>query len=517
MPLQRNAQNLSQSRPKVVIVGAGLSGLAAAERLASRGIDAVLIEAQDRVGGRVHSVPLPCAHINGCSSRTHYVELGATWFHGTVGNAAYDIAVSEKLLAEDTTPTVPQQETEHDPDSVLHSSTVLFAAPAAFIASDGHVSELAEHDVLPVVMKYTRAVAQLERGSVAVPCDDAFRTAVESLCEYSSLDKKERAAFRARDLLECSINGCSNTTALSARLNHQFRTLTGDNVRMPKAGMASTADALFRKTREHSSHFDVMLQSPVTTIDIGVDERWEGTHVRVTLSSGDIIFADAVIWTPSLNVTKEAVRHGLFRPKLSQLKISALNDRGMDSIEQVHALLDCKPTEIADGVAVPVLWELPDRMTRDAVSTGDLTWETGVFCVSFDESINCASIWLSGEYAETFSMLNKEESRIRTEHFLSKIYRQKVSVVDLIQSRWRDNEFIQGSYSYPLAGGADNAVEVLASPVLTNDGFPILCFAGEGTHPSFYSTMHGAIESGRREADRLVRSLSDRRRKCSES
>lgn len=38
----------------VVIIGAGLSGLTAARRLTDRGFDVVVVEAKDRVGGRVH-------------------------------------------------------------------------------------------------------------------------------------------------------------------------------------------------------------------------------------------------------------------------------------------------------------------------------------------------------------------------------------------------------------------------------------------------------------------------------
>lgn len=32
----------------------------------------------------------------------------------------------------------------------------------------------------------------------------------------------------------------------------------------------------------------------------------------------------------------------------------------------------------------------------------------------------------------------------------------------------------------------------------------IILFAGEATHERFFSTVHGAIESGFREADRLI-------------
>jgi monoamine oxidase len=53
---------------RVVVVGAGFAGLAAAEVLASRGVEVTVFEARDRIGGRVHSKELE----NGA-----VVELGA--------------------------------------------------------------------------------------------------------------------------------------------------------------------------------------------------------------------------------------------------------------------------------------------------------------------------------------------------------------------------------------------------------------------------------------------------------
>ena len=43
----------------VVVVGAGLAGLAAARSLQASGSDVVVIEARDRVGGRVLNHQLP--------------------------------------------------------------------------------------------------------------------------------------------------------------------------------------------------------------------------------------------------------------------------------------------------------------------------------------------------------------------------------------------------------------------------------------------------------------------------
>jgi spermine oxidase len=45
-------------------------------------------------------------------------------------------------------------------------------------------------------------------------------------------------------------------------------------------------------------------------------------------------------------------------------------------------------------------------------------------------------------------------------------------------------------------------IECLAEPLCV-DGAPAVLFAGEATHPYFFSTTHGARESGIREAERL--------------
>lgn len=47
------------ARPKIVVIGAGAAGLAATNRLLENEFDVILLEASDRIGGRIWSMPVP--------------------------------------------------------------------------------------------------------------------------------------------------------------------------------------------------------------------------------------------------------------------------------------------------------------------------------------------------------------------------------------------------------------------------------------------------------------------------
>lgn len=69
LPLQQPVQGAD-----VIIVGAGLAGLAAARQLTEAGFSCVVLEARDRVGGRTYSMPVP-------DGRPGVIEAGAAWIN----------------------------------------------------------------------------------------------------------------------------------------------------------------------------------------------------------------------------------------------------------------------------------------------------------------------------------------------------------------------------------------------------------------------------------------------------
>lgn len=61
---------------KVIVIGGGISGLAAAKRLTNKGYSVIVLESQDKIGGRIrtdYSLGIP-------------FEEGANWIHGPKGN-----------------------------------------------------------------------------------------------------------------------------------------------------------------------------------------------------------------------------------------------------------------------------------------------------------------------------------------------------------------------------------------------------------------------------------------------
>ncbi|KAG5873650.1 hypothetical protein JTB14_004607 [Gonioctena quinquepunctata] len=74
------------------------------------------------------------------------------------------------------------------------------------------------------------------------------------------------------------------------------------------------------------------------------------------------------------------------------------------------------------------------------------------------------------------------------------------------RSKWNSNPHFCGSYVYvSLDQEEHNATaDCLTRPVMTKSGKETLLFAGEATSTTQYSTVHGAIETGYREAERLI-------------
>lgn len=81
---------MSQKSEKVLIIGAGVAGMTAAQHLRKNGFEVTILEGLNRVGGRVAPV----------SFGEYYIDTGATWIHYYKGNplTAFAESIGNKVV-----------------------------------------------------------------------------------------------------------------------------------------------------------------------------------------------------------------------------------------------------------------------------------------------------------------------------------------------------------------------------------------------------------------------------------
>lgn len=87
---------------KVIVIGAGISGLTASKQLVKMGFHVILLEGRDRIGGRIHSQSIGTKNGMKC-----LVELGADVTTGTSGNLLHLLCKQKNIQTKIQNQTCP--------------------------------------------------------------------------------------------------------------------------------------------------------------------------------------------------------------------------------------------------------------------------------------------------------------------------------------------------------------------------------------------------------------------------
>jgi monoamine oxidase len=221
----------------------------------------------------------------------------------------------------------------------------------------------------------------------------------------------------------------------------------------------------------------VALNCKVTLID------HSGKHVRLETSRGTLSAGKVIVTVPTNLIADEAIR---FHPALPA-KFDAA--RGL-------------PLGLADKVMLAL--DEPDALPKDGNLRGaTMRTAMGSFHLRpFGQP--CIEGYFGGRFARELEDAGDgalaAQSIDEIVALLGNDFRRKLK--PLSESRWAHDPFAQGSYSHALPGHAGKRA-VLAAPV---DGR--LFFAGEATSPNFFSTAHGARDSGERAAGEVMASVA---------
>ncbi|NVN88379.1 MAG: FAD-dependent oxidoreductase [Rhodopseudomonas sp.] len=204
-----------------------------------------------------------------------------------------------------------------------------------------------------------------------------------------------------------------------------------------------------------------------------------GARIRIETSRGTLSAAKVIVTVPTNLIADEAIR---FHPALPA-KVEAARQLPLGLADKVMLALDEPNLLPTDG-------NLRVATMRTAMGSYHLR----------PFGLNCIEGFFGGRFARELEDAGDgalaAQSIDEIVAVLGNDYRRKLK--PLAESRWAHDPFARGSYSHALPGHA-SARAALATPVDNR-----LFFAGEATSPHFFSTAHGARDSGQRAAGQTM-------------
>uniref|UniRef100_A0A4W3JN23 Peroxisomal N(1)-acetyl-spermine/spermidine oxidase-like n=1 Tax=Callorhinchus milii TaxID=7868 RepID=A0A4W3JN23_CALMI len=475
-----------QKSPKIVIVGAGLAGVGAANKLVKQGFtDVQIIEAFSQPGGR----------IKGSLFGKLVVDEGPQFIHGaSMDNPIFQLAKEHGLL-----------EAFMPIDNiVVYSSTQEQLNPE-------FASQMWE---LGSNITYRAHLLAKEKG---------YEMVKSLLDAYVSEVSKLKAAWSNDpvDLINQKL-GMLNMVLKSLSVDYAVHSLADVSVHSNEEQYMEGGDCnslglylkLIAKLLEPIPQERLLLGKPVKQIMWNGNFQSEdgtGYPVRVQCEDGDQILADHVIVTVSLGCLKENAQ-SLFHPNLPEKKLHAIQSIGFGTTNKIYFEYE-EPFWPENISEIGLHWQ--DESPLIALKSNIAEWWRCLCLFNLLQPAerygNVLVAWVSGREAKFVETLSAEELG-STITMLLRNFTGRPSLPEpkrVLVTKWFTNPYTRGSYSYMSVNSSSAMVDTLAEPLPqggsenSTQALQVL-FAGEATHRSFHSTTHGALLSGWREAERLI-------------
>ncbi|XP_075222911.1 spermine oxidase isoform X2 [Lycorma delicatula] len=227
------------------------------------------------------------------------------------------------------------------------------------------------------------------------------------------------------------------------------------------------------------------------------------SNVEVICENGVKFYADHVICTIPLGVLKEKASC-LFSPPLPEYKIESIDKLLFGTVDKIFLAYD-RPFLNPDVTEVMLLWNTDSESSvKDDLSH---TWYKKIY--SFSKVTETLLLgWVSGREADYMESLPQQQVAETCTQILRKFLNDPfVPKPKLcVRTKWRSEPNTRGSYTAVAVGASQTDIENIARPLYSSpqQTKPVLAFAGEHTHSSFYSTVHGAYLTGRSAAQILL-------------
>lgn len=434
---------------RVIVIGAGFAGLAAANALATAGVPCVVLEGRDRIGGRAHTVDVGGSPVDvGCSWITDPVGNPMTQFATQSGvlqiNAAIELDVPESRFYDDRTGVVLQTNTMQ---AALHA--LRFEEIDASNISAKLGPNASTKDGILAYIKQQKLTGDAARFA------EYFLRLIVELPDATDWDL---------DSLQYWANGSSPYIGFG---EGDFP--VGGYRRLIQSLSTSTDVRLHQRVTDVAVHRDGV--EVVARDGTGARHVFKGSHAVVTVPLG-------VLKSGSIS----------FSPGLPRWKIDAIRRIGMGTFEKVV-------------VRFPEPYWATEHAHIFHLSTPNAMDFPLIIDLFFIEKVPILVAFNTGRHA--IALDDKTDGEI-TSHMLNVLRRVQggpiPSPTDVVITRWGHDPFTRGSYSYLRLGSSPADQNALGAPVGGR-----LLFAGEASNPERYGYADGAFSTGIREAKRLLR------------
>ncbi|MEZ0340670.1 flavin monoamine oxidase family protein [Mycobacterium sp. pV006] len=446
---------------RVIVVGAGLAGLTAAAELTQSGADVVVLEARDRVGGRVHGLRVAGQAVGDAGAA--YLGTRHTELLRLVGR--YGMSLTSTAMRGDSTFLIADEHTRTP-------SRVPPLDPIALGELFDVLEELVEQ-VRPEAPWQTAGADRLDRLSAArwltdtVGRPDAATFFPLFLGEMMAADPSAISVLHMAFYLR-SGGGIRYLNAFEGGAQH-WR-IEGGAHRICEAMAAGLGDR-------------VRLQEPVRAIDQDVD----GVSVHCvsdTDGSWSVHRADRVV----VAIPPQLAQRIDFRPRLQFPRATTATGRGC--AVKVHL-----------GYSAP-LWR-DHGLSGWSVSTGGPLLST-VDDSPPDESAGILTGFVTGAAATEFSRLSTADKKTAALSHAHRLFPLLPVPAQCTVTDWLTEKYSRGCYA-ALFGPGD---WLRLGPTLTRPHGRVH-WAGTETSLEYFGLMEGAIRSGRRVAAELTEVADD--------
>lgn len=447
-------EKMPPQQDKVVIVGAGAAGLAAARHLSNFGYEVTVMEARNRIGGRVWDV----------QNQSTTVGRGAQIINGCINNPF-------TMMCEQAGFEV--QKLHHRCDLVEEGGQSVDSTSDKRV--DFHFNAML--DAVAEWRKDKKLSEDVPLGKKLLEMHKNFQE--ETDVTFTPLEER-LLQFHISNLEYACGSHLANVSSLHWDQNEAFPQFAGEHVLLPK-GYSAILEKL-------SHGLDIRTNMEVTSID------YSAKDVVVKTKQGTDVTCSKVIITVPLSILQEASI--TFQPPLTSEKIKAIHSLGA-------------------GITEKVILEFPTRFWASRVQGTEYFGrlpvtdkDRGFFSVFYDMTGNSDKndgyilmTVISGEAVEEMKKIGDDKVIANCLAYLKALFPNEdvPNPTNSFVTHWYNEPYSKMSYSYIKTGGSGEVYETIADSVNNK-----IFFAGEATNRLFPQTVTGAYLSGIREAIKIM-------------